>query len=62
MECPSVMKSIGKDDFLILEKYAHGVVQEVRQYNEKVLEILKKVDFTRGNDEPLHKKEYEGYL
>ena len=41
MECPTCMKDIRKYDCIILVKCIHGLVQAVRHYNKKAVDILK---------------------
>ena len=45
IECPQGMSDRGKDDCIILNKWIYGLVQAVRQYYKKTVEILKKSEF-----------------
>ena len=44
MECPQSMLYKQKDDLIILHKCIYGLVQAVRQYYKKAIEILKNLD------------------
>ena len=39
----------GKDDCIILRKSIYGLVQVLKQYTEKAVEILRMIDFNGGN-------------
>ena len=51
MEWPKVCLA-EKDEYIILNKCINGLVQVVRQYQEKAIKILKKLGFVGGNVDP----------
>ena len=52
MECPPGMPGAEEDEVLLLQKCIYGLVQAARQYNKKMIEILKKIGFTGGDVDP----------
>ena len=52
MECPPGMPEAQEDEVLLLQKCIYGLVQAARQYNKKMVEILKKIGFTGGDVDP----------
>ena len=49
VDCPQEMSDIGKDDCISLNKFICGLVQAVRQYFKKAIEILNKWGFVGGD-------------
>ena len=48
MECPSGMKDVSKDDCIVLQKWICGLVQAARQYNKKIVEILRRYSSSKA--------------
>ena len=52
VDCPQGMSNVGSDDCSNLKKCIYGLVQAVRQYYKKAVEILNESGFIRGNFDP----------
>ena len=49
MECPQGMHNVKKDDCIILNKCIYELVQAARQYDKKVVKILRNSGFIKGS-------------